>query len=375
MDELVRALFDELRSRIDAIDRNMVHLLEERMQVVTRISELKAKHGIAVKDPGREKLVLENIRKNVRDEAFESYMLQVFEGIMASSRAYQEKQIAATETLHAAASRIHRYGLLGAKLSHSRSPEIHGIWFDRHGLNGSYDLLERNPDELADLLPSLREHGYQGINVTIPYKTHIMRHLDEISPESLRIGAVNTITIGERMKGYNTDYAGFGRLVESILRSGPVRKAAVLGTGGSSRAVIAWLEDQGVEELTLVSRDSDEAALKWPGLHATGYAGFRAEGCDLLVNTTPVGMYPHMDASPLEIGQLSGAGCVIDLIYNPLETRLLRDAKQLGIPCANGLLMLVAQAIESQTLWQGMPYDPADAEAILAKMSTGEAEA
>jgi len=372
MDELVRALFDELRNRIDAIDRNMVHLVEERMQVVTRISELKAKHGIAVLDAEREKNVLQNIRRSVQDDAFEAYILQVFEGIMAASRGYQQQRISAAAALAAA---VHpaRYGLIGAKLGHSRSPEIHDIWFRRHGINGTYDLLEKNPDELAGLLPELKAHGFRGINVTIPYKSHIMRHLEEISPEALRIGAVNTIAIGEKMIGYNTDYAGFGRLVESILPGKCVRKAAVLGTGGSSHAVITWLEDQGAEEITLVSRDPDEASLKWPGLHAVGYEDFSASGCDLLVNTTPVGMFLHLDASPLQARQLEGAGCVIDLIYNPLETRLMQEASRMGIPCANGLLMLVAQALGAQAIWQGIPYDPADAEAILGKMSVVEA--
>lgn len=391
MDELVNALFDELRSRIDAIDRNLAHLLEERMQVVTRISDLKAKHSIAVLDSGREERVRENIRQAVRDEAFEAYLLQVFDGIMAASRAYQQSRIAAgaawngdpagsdagcaagstagcgTKTSDGADRQV-RLGLLGAKLSHSRSPEIHEAWFRRHGMTGSYELLEREPEELATLLPALRAKGFRGINVTIPYKTHIMRHLDDISPEARRIGAVNTILIGDRFLGHNTDYAGFGRLVRSVLPARVIRKAGVLGTGGSSRAVIAWLEDNGAEQITLVSRDPDDAAIKWPGLHAVPYDGFRADGLDLVVNTTPLGMHPHPDASPLSQAQLAGAGCVIDLIYNPLETRLIRDAAALGIPAANGLAMLVAQAVEAQAIWQGIPYDIADTEAILSQM-------
>ena len=369
------------------------------MQVVTRISDLKAKHSIAVLDTGREQRVRENIRQAVRDDAFEAYLLEVFDGIMAASRAYQQNRIASGVAQNGAPavganassadgqvkSGVHssganasnaagssdtpvRLGLLGAKLSHSRSPEIHDAWFRRHGMVGSYELLEREPEELATLLPTLREKGYLGINVTIPYKTHIMRHLDEISPEARRIGAVNTILIGDRFLGHNTDYAGFGRLVRSVLPEQAIRKAGVLGTGGSSRAVIAWLEDNGVEQITLVSRDPDDAALKWPGLHAVSYDVFHAEGLDLVVNTTPLGMHPHPDASPLSQAQLAGAGCVIDLIYNPLETRLIRDASALGIPAANGLAMLVAQAVEAQTLWQGIPYDAADTEAILSHM-------
>ncbi len=365
MDELVNALLEEWRSRIDAIDHSLVHLLEERMKVVTRISELKAKHGITVLDAGRERIVLENVRKSVREAEFVGYLLHVFEGIMAASRAFQKSRMAVM------AMGLHpfRVGLLGAKLGHSRSPEIHDIWFRRHGMNGSYDLLERNPEDLEDLLPALKAQGYRGINVTIPYKTHMMRHLDELSPEALRIGAVNTIVLGEKNVGHNTDYAGFGHLVESMVPAGGIGKAIVLGTGGASRAVITWLEDHGIQEITLVSRDPDEAAMKWPGLQTIGYDAFHATGCDLIVNTTPVGMFPHPDASPLKPEQLEGAGCVIDLIYNPTETRLMKDAKNQGIPCANGLLMLVAQAVEAQSIWHGIPYGREDAGAILAAMS------
>lgn len=367
MDELVKTLFDEWRSRIDAIDHHLVHLLEERMKVVTRISELKVKHGIAVQDAGREKIVLENIRKTIRDGEYESYLLQVFEGIMAASRGYQQNRLAAA----AIDIRPHRFGLLGAKLSHSRSPEIHALWFRRHEMNGSYDLLERNPEDLAGILPALKEQGYRGINVTIPYKTHMMRVLDELSPEALRIGAVNTIAMNGKNVGHNTDYAGFGHLVASMIPESAIQKAIVLGTGGSSRAVITWLEDHGVQEITLISRDPDEAAMKWPGLHVIGYESFMATGCDLIVNTTPVGMFPNPDASPLKPEQLPGAGCVIDLIYNPVETRLMRDARACGIPCANGLLMLVAQAMEAQSIWNDIPYDEKDAQAILTAMTGG----
>ena len=390
MDELVKALLDELRSRIDAIDRNLVHLLEDRMAVVTRISDVKTKYAIAVLDEGREKLVRDNIRQALRNEVFEPYLLQVFEDIMASSRAYQRSRIGGDSQnmarpvsgipMHPAGGITPssapapqgtpiRLGLLGGKLSHIRSPEIHEEWFRLHNQHGSYVLLEREPDELEALLPVLREKGFAGINVTIPYKTHIMRHLDEISPEARRIGAVNTIRIGDRFVGHNTDYAGFGRLVRSLLPETDIRHVAVLGTGGSCRAVLAWLEDNGAQTITLVSRDPDEAAMKWPGLVTESYDTFRADSLDLVVNTTPVGMHPHPDASPLRPEQLAGLGSLIDLIYNPLQTKLMQDATALGIPNANGLAMLVAQAVEAQAIWQNIPYETSTTEAILAKLT------
>jgi shikimate dehydrogenase len=393
MDELVKALLEEYRNRIDAIDRNLVHLLEDRMGAVSRIADVKAKYAVAVLDEDRERLVRENIRHSIRDEVYEPYLLQVFNDIMAASRAYQKGRIRnvdggtapqpglsqavdgsreeTTREMAASPEGPVRLGLLGGKLSHSRSPEIHAAWFRLHGQQGRYELLEREPDELEALLPTLREKGFTGINVTIPYKTAIMRHLDEISPEARRMGAVNTICIGEHLVGHNTDYAGFGRLVRSLIPEGDIRHVAVLGTGGSSRAVLAWLEDHGAHTLTLVSRDPDGAAMKWPGLVAVGYDTFCGDGLDLIVNTTPLGMHPHPDASPLRPDQLRGAAHVIDLIYNPLETRLMKDARELGIPAANGLMMLVAQAVEAQAIWQHQRYDPAVTQAILTGMVQG----
>ena len=368
MDERVRDLLDELRNRIDAIDRTLVHQLEERMAVVSRIADVKAKYGVAVLDEGREAQVRRNIRNAMREAALEPYLLRMIDDIMAASRAYQQDRLSHKPAKPAALSPI-KLGLLGRKLSHSRSPEIHDAWFRLHGQQGSYTLLEREPEALEALLPNLRAQGYAGINVTIPYKTAIMRHLDEISPEARRIGAVNTIRIDERLIGDNTDYAGFGRLVRSLLPTQTPRHVAVLGTGGSCRAVLAWLEDNGAETITLVSRDPEEAAMKWPGLATSSYEAFRGEGLDLIVNTTPVGMHPHPDASPLQPAQLACAGSVIDLIYNPLQTRLLAQAAALGIPHANGLTMLVAQAVEAQAIWQDVPYDPNVTAAILSQMA------
>ncbi len=371
MEELVKALLDELRSRIDAIDHHMVHLLEERMQVVTRISEIKAKHEIAVLDAGREKIVLENIRHAIKDETYESYLLEVFQGIMAASRAYQQQRI--SEQCGDAFSRIpakqiKKFCLLGEKLSHSRSPEIHETWFAHYSIPGTYTLLEKKREELPGVIPQLQKEGYVGLNVTIPYKTDIMHYVDELTPEAQNIGAVNTISLQGKVVGHNTDYAGFGHLVDSLHLQKPVKTAAVLGTGGSSRAVISWLLDHGVEVLTLVSRDPEEASLKWLGLHTVGYDTFTCEGIDLLVNTTPVGMFPKEDACPISQEQLQGAGAVLDLIYNPIQTRLLRMADHMQIPSQNGLLMLVAQALEAQAFWLKIPYRDADTQFIMKSM-------
>jgi len=375
MEDLVKILLDELRSRIDSIDHQLVHLLEERMQVVARISEIKAKNHLAVLDAGREKIVLEKIKNAIKDDEYETYLLEVFQGIMAASRAYQQQKISlgaaaenrGNENTDNVSINVNKFGLLGEKLGHSRSPEIHKHWFDYHQILGTYDLLERKITELPEFITFLKRENYSGLNVTIPYKTEMMKYLDAITPEAEHIGAVNTIKIGNQVIGHNTDYAGFGHLVESTVQTS-VRKAAVLGTGGSSRAVIMWLLDHGAEELTLVSRDPDEASQKWIGLHTVDYNHFSGLGYDLIVNTTPVGMFPNDGHSPLTKEQLSGCLAVIDLIYNPKKTELMILAEKQSIPCKNGLLMLVAQAVEAQAFWQDIPYSQEVTDKIMQRM-------
>lgn len=360
MEELAGMLLSELRGRIDSLDRSIVRLLEERMQVVTRISDVKKKYGVAVLDANREKLVLDNVIGAIENHEMDDYMIRMFESIMEISREYQKSRISTAQAAEAPdRPESARFGLLGGKLSHSLSPQIHQALFRLNGIDGAYELLERRPEELAELLPALRAQGYRGINVTIPYKTDIMKHLHALSPEAVHIGAVNTVLLGERFVGHNTDYAGFGDALRHHLPSVAGMKAAVLGTGGSSRAVLAWLEDNGIAEITLVSRDPESANDRFPGLPAVATADFRAQEGSLVVNCTPVGMHPNPDASPIGPEQLRGAAFVCDLIYNPARTLLMRHADALGIPCANGLGMLVAQAFAAESLWWGGRAFPA----------------
>lgn len=368
MEDLVGTLLSELRGRIDSLDRSIVRLLEERMQVVSNISDTKARHGVAVLDANREKLVLDNVIGAIDDHALDDYMIRMFESIMAISREYQgsRRKVPAVESPKTPAL---RFGLLGGRLTHSLSPQIHQSIFARNGMSASYELLERAPGDLAALLPELRRLGYAGINVTIPYKTDIMRFLDALSPEAGHIGAVNTIVIGDRLTGHNTDYSGFGAALSRDLPSVAGMKTCVLGTGGSSRAIVAWLEDNGAAEITLVSRDTETANERYPGLPAVTLDAFRApEGC-LIVNCTPVGMHPHVAASPLTAEQLRGAAFISDLIYNPEKTLLMHHAESLGIPSANGLGMLVAQAFAAQSIWQGRAFPAEQLDSVLAEVS------
>ena len=228
-----------------------------------------------------------------------------------------------------------KFGLLGRKLGHSYSPMI----FDLMG-GYRYDLFEREPDCIEDLL---RKGDFDGLNVTIPYKKEVLQYLDEIDPLALRLGAVNTIVKKDgKLFGYNSDYYGFLSLVQRTRIEPPNRKVLVLGSGGASVTVRAVLEDLGAQ-VVLISRSGEN-----------NYTNLdRHRDAALIVNTTPVGMYPHNGSAPLSLEGFTALEGVLDLIYNPARTQLLMECEKYGIPGFNGLWMLVAQAKQSAQWFLG----------------------
>lgn len=222
-----------------------------------------------------------------------------------------------------------KFGLLGRRLGHSYSPMI----FDLMG-GYRYDLFEREPEGIEELL---KNGDFDGINVTIPYKKDVLPYLDEIDPLALRLGAVNTIVRrGGKLFGYNSDYYGFRSMVLRTRIDVSGKKVLVLGSGGASVTVRAVLEDLGAK-VVIVSRSGEN---NYDNLHLHRDAA-------VIVNTTPVGMYPNNGVSPLDIRQFPELEGVLDLIYNPARTQLLLDCERCGIPGFNGLWMLVAQAKQS----------------------------
>ena len=243
------------------------------------------------------------------------------------------------------------YGLLGETLSHSISPEIHGYIFRQLNIEASYSLFPVPANKLADAVNGLRLLGAGGVNVTIPYKLKIIPMLDELSDEARGLGAVNTVLFRNgRSYGYNTDYAGFGLLLDQQGISVAGKTAIVLGTGGAARTAAFWLQDHGAADVKLVSRQPGETG-RFTSLSYTDLRNISFT--DILVNATPVGMYPHIDKTPLPKDSLARFGVVVDLIYNPTETRLMREARELGLEAVNGLSMLVAQAVAAEEIWQG----------------------
>lgn len=254
-----------------------------------------------------------------------------------------------------------KFGLIGGRLGHSLSPAIHRLFFEYTGKNGSYELLETELSELPQLMQSLRQN-YAGVNVTIPHKLHVMPLLDKIAPEAAAIGAVNTINFTQDGAfGYNTDYFGFGRMLEYNGIAVQKKICAVLGSGGAARAVVKYLADQGAEKLYLVTRDTagvDAHFVKMAAnLEIIDYAALSKLQGDVLVNCTPVGMFPKTQAAPVNEKISAAFGASVDLIYNPAKTLFLQQAENAGRKAVNGLFMLVAQAVAAQEIWQNEKYD------------------
>ena len=230
-----------------------------------------------------------------------------------------------------------RFGLLGRKLGHSYSPAI----FDLMG-GYRYDLFEREPEEIEALL---KNEDFDGINVTIPYKKEVLQYLDEVDDLAARLGSVNTVVKRNgKLYGHNSDYFGFRSLLEQTKIAVSGKKVLVLGSGGASVTVVAVLQDAGAKPV-VISRSGEN---NYDNLH-------RHADTAMIVNTTPVGMYPNVGTSPLDVGRFPHLEGVIDVIYNPARTQLLLDCETHGIPGWNGLWMLVAQAKKSAEWFMDKP--------------------
>lgn len=266
-----------------------------------------------------------------------------------------------------------QFGLIGEILGHSVSPVIHQKLFHALGISGAYTLIEIPRGQLAHAIPSLQK--LDGFNVTIPYKTDIIPHLASLSEEAARIGAVNTVKVdADGLHGYNTDYTGFSCTVDTIGADISGNDVTVLGTGGAARAIIQCLYDRGATAIHIASRHPemvDEDFRQFAGARSgelVSYEALSGTGGALLVNCTPCGMYPHCDAMPVSADVAASYPKVIDIIYNPKETKLLRAARASEADVANGMYMLVGQAVAAEEIWLGRPISAGITEQIAKEM-------
>lgn len=231
---------------------------------------------------------------------------------------------------------MERYGLLGEHLGHSFSPRIHAM------LCGyEYKLYEQEKENVPDFLNSC---GLDGMNVTIPYKKDVLPHCAWLSDAVRRIGSANTLVKHQDgWHAYNTDYFGFRRMVESMNVDPSGKKAVILGSGGAMLAVRTALEDMGAKEIVVVSRGGEN---NYDNLHLHADA-------EIVVNATPVGMYPKVGVAAASLDSFPNCKAAFDVVYNPARTAFIMQAEEKGIACRNGLYMLVAQAHRAAELFTG----------------------
>jgi len=258
-------------------------------------------------------------------------------------------------------------GLIGYPLGHSLSPKIHTAALKASGLDGSYSLFPIPPEDkqgLKDLLVRVRSGEITGLNVTIPHKQNVIELMDELTSTAQAIGAVNTIYMREnKLIGDNTDAPGFLADLKQSLNSSFVipHSALVLGAGGSARAVVYALLHDGWN-VTLASRRIEQAqqlsqSFGKYDLQLSTF-DFQLSTFNLIVNTTPLGMTPNTETSPLpEYAVLSKHTFIYDLVYNPRETKLVRDARAQGLSATTGLGMLIEQAALAFEIWTGAKAD------------------
>ncbi len=258
-----------------------------------------------------------------------------------------------------------QYGCIGEKLSHSFSKEIHALIGDY-----SYEIKEIAREELQAFMTCA---DFLGINVTIPYKEEVIPYLDFIDDSARTIGAVNTIVKREgKLFGYNTDFYGMLLLIRRMGVSADGKKAAILGTGGTAKTARAVLTHLGAGEIITVGRREKEGVISYTELYE------KHSDTDIIVNTTPCGMYPYADgseeraASAVDISRFPSLAAVLDAVYNPLSTDLVLSGREREIPSEGGLYMLVAQAVRASEMFFNTEYDRETCERLYKKILDGK---
>lgn len=258
-------------------------------------------------------------------------------------------------------------GVMGDPIAHSKSPAMHNAALQAAGVHGMYMPLHVQPDQLEAAIRGIVALGYRGVNVTIPHKEQVMQYLDVIDDSARLIGAVNTIVNENgKLTGYNTDGIGYVRsLKEEAVPQLEGKRIAVLGAGGAARGVIYALALEKPEQISILNRTADRALTLATDLQNHGLGDISGNGmqdaravlttADIVINTTAAGMHPHVDDVPVDPAWIREGAAVSDLIYNPLETRLLRESRLRGCTVHGGLGMFVYQGAVAFEHWLGIP--------------------
>lgn len=321
---------DELRRDIDAADKDLLDAFARRLKTAKAIGELKKIEGKPVYDEAREAAKIGSLKSLAAFEA-RPYVDRLYKEVMGIAKDLESKPL---------------FGVLGKSIPHTYSPQIHSLITDEY----AYTVIERDEDELDELWAQGKRGVYGGFNVTIPYKRNACALCDELTEGAANIKAVNTVVFKEdgRTLGANTDVYGFEYMLKSSGIDPNGKAVLILGTGGASAAVKEALTRLKSGSIRFVSRSGD-----------INYGNVYDECADanIIVNCTPVGMYPEVTDSPIDLTRFTNLEAVADIVYNPSCTRLLYDAERLGLKTAGGLKMLVAQAFKASAFFLGAAND------------------
>ncbi len=318
----MREDLDELRRSIDDADRRLLQVLEERIAISRKIGVLKRSEGREVYDPQREAQKIGQLKDLAGSES-RPYVEELYKTVFDISKKHQNKPA---------------FGVLGRSLPHTYSPKIHNLLSEDY----TYSVIEREPEELDALFSS---GVFGGFNVTIPYKKEAFARCDVTDEAATITGSVNTVVFdGGKTFGYNTDYFGFLYMMRRAGIDPKGKKVIVLGTGGAASAIEYALKTSGASVIWSCGRSEK-----------INYSNVYEECPDanIIVNCTPVGMFPNVNEDLLNLEMFPGLEACLDVIYNPSRTLFLKKAQDMGLKTAGGLSMLVAQAYKAMKIFSG----------------------
>ena len=354
---------DRLRRRIEDLDVALLKLLNERATVAIQIGKLKTQNGLSIYDPTREEAIYGYLAKHNNGPIKISDMNGIFSEIISVSRKLQftaasnnsepPVESAAHRNIGVLSGNTAVYCILGNPVAHSMSPLMHNTAFTLLGIDAIY--LPFEVEDLQEAVAGMKALGIKGASVTHPFKTQIISLIDEIDDTAEKIGAVNTLVFGkERIRGTNTDWVGAVRCLETLLTI-QGHNFVVLGAGGAARAVVFGITSKGGKAI-IVNRSVEQGRALAEEFDCAFVPLSEIESVrgDCLVNTTPIGMYPKEDEMPVPKRVIGTYKAVVDVIYNPLQTMLLREAKAAGCMVASGFEMFLYQGTEQFTIWTGL---------------------
>ena len=335
-----------LRKRIDAIDDQVLELINRRLVAARAIGRIKQQTGKVVVDRRRETEIFKRLLSLNKGPLKTGGLYCIFANTIAAGRGVQDLQNPPEAPPV--------FAVFGDPVGHSLSPVMHNSALAQTGFEGNYIAFRVKDADIAAAVDGIRGLGIRGVSIAIPHKVRVMKYLDEVDTSAAKIGAVNTIVNrGGVLHGYNTDWAGAvtALLEKTIIKD---KQVAIVGAGGGARAIGFGIKREG-GRLTVINRSGQrgEKLAEDLGCDFKLLIDVKRLCYDVVINATPVGMTPHDNQAPVKPGLLAAGTVVMDTVYNPLQTRFLRDAEKAGCPTIDGVSMFVHQGAVQFELWTG----------------------